>query len=67
VLVVSQNPLHYVREEVLPHLRMVIATADKDYAEWSVKDTFARLPWAKAEIGDEVRKAWKERFGSNKA
>jgi hypothetical protein len=63
----SQNPLHYAREECLPYLRMVIALADKDYAAWSIRDTFARLPWVEKEIGAEVRKAWRERFAHQEA
>lgn len=59
----SQNPLHYVREELLPHLIWLMDQPDKDYAAWSIKDRFEREPWIEREIGSQVRAAWKERFG----
>lgn len=62
----SQNPLHYVREECLPWL-IVLMDADKDYAADRIKRTFEAEPWIEREIGDEVRAAWKERFGKGKA
>lgn len=62
----SQNPLHYVHEELLPHL-VFLMESDPVYANWRIDRTFARAPWMQEQIGAEVEAAWEQRFGMSRA